>query len=105
MGYGAAEVTGLGFVCFVINTVLLSANRVDFGLFFIHIQNSSSFFSHTPGDEEGGEESSETRGEAQGQEGINPGISFLDASISNLMNPPCVRKSFTSVPKRPVNYR
>ena len=32
---GAAEATGLGFVCFVvINTCVLSANRVDFGFFF-----------------------------------------------------------------------
>ena len=34
MGSGAAEATGLGFVCFVvINFRVLSANRVDFGLF------------------------------------------------------------------------
>ena len=34
MGCGAAEATGLGFVCFVvINPPVLSANRVDFGLF------------------------------------------------------------------------
>ena len=34
MGCGAAEATGLGFVCFVvINPCVLSANRVDFGLF------------------------------------------------------------------------
>ena len=35
MGCGAAEETGLGFVCFVvINSCVLLANRVDFGLFF-----------------------------------------------------------------------
>ena len=34
MGYGAAEVTGLGFVCFVvINPRVLSSNKVDFDLF------------------------------------------------------------------------
>ena len=34
MGCGTAEATGLGFVCFVvINACVLSANRVDFGLF------------------------------------------------------------------------
>ena len=34
MGCGAAEATGLCFVCFVvINPRVLSANRVDFGLF------------------------------------------------------------------------
>ena len=38
-GFGAAEATGLGFVCFfvVINPCVLSANRVDFGLFFCFI--------------------------------------------------------------------
>ena len=36
MGFGAAEAIGLGFVCFVvINPCVLSANRVDFGLFFV----------------------------------------------------------------------
>ena len=36
MGCGAAEAIGLGFVCFVvINPRVLSANRVDFGLFFV----------------------------------------------------------------------
>ena len=34
---GAAEATGLGFVCFVINPCVLSANRVNFGLFFCFI--------------------------------------------------------------------
>ena len=40
MGCGAAEATGLGFVCFVVlNLRVLSANRVDFGLFcFINLQ-------------------------------------------------------------------
>ena len=34
MGYGAAEATGLGFVCFiVVNPCVLSANRVGLGLF------------------------------------------------------------------------
>ena len=34
MGWGAAEATGLGFVCFVIiNQCVLSANRVDFRFF------------------------------------------------------------------------
>ena len=37
MGSGAAEATGLGFVCFVvINHRVLLANRVDFGLFLFH---------------------------------------------------------------------
>ena len=42
MGCGAAEATGLGFVCFVvINLHVLSANRIDFGLFFfIYFPNS-----------------------------------------------------------------
>ena len=36
MGFGAAEATGLGFVCFVvINPRVLLSNRVDFGLFFV----------------------------------------------------------------------
>ena len=40
MGFEAAEATGLGFVCFVvINTSVLSANGVDFGLFFCFISN------------------------------------------------------------------
>ena len=35
MGCGAAEATGLFFVCFVVfNARMLSANRVDFELFF-----------------------------------------------------------------------
>ena len=35
MGCGAAEATGLGFVCFVvISPRVLSANRVDLGFFF-----------------------------------------------------------------------
>ena len=40
MGCSAAEATGLGFVCFaVLNPCVLSANRVDFGLFcFISFQ-------------------------------------------------------------------
>ena len=33
MGCGAVEATGLDFVCFVVPRVLLSANRVDFGLY------------------------------------------------------------------------
>ena len=34
MGFGAVEATGLGFVCFVVvNPRVLSANRIDFGLF------------------------------------------------------------------------
>ena len=34
MGCGAAEATGLGFVCFVvISPCVLSANRVDLGFF------------------------------------------------------------------------
>ena len=38
MGCGAAEATGLGFVCFVVlNPRVLSANRVDFGLCLFHI--------------------------------------------------------------------
>ena len=43
MGCGAAEATGLGFVCFVvINPRVLSANRVDFGLScFINFSISS----------------------------------------------------------------
>mgnify|MGYP003571746643 CR=1 FL=1 len=37
MGCGAAEATGLGFVCFVvINPCVLSANRVDLGFFLFH---------------------------------------------------------------------
>ena len=37
MGCGAAEATGLGFVCFVIiNSRMLSANRDYFGLFLFH---------------------------------------------------------------------
>ena len=37
MGCGAAEATGLGFVCFVvINPRVLSTDRVDFGLFFVN---------------------------------------------------------------------
>ena len=37
MGCGAAEATGLGFVCFVvINPWVLSANRVDLGFFLFH---------------------------------------------------------------------
>ena len=36
MGCGAAEATGLGFICFVvINPRVLSANIVDFGPFFL----------------------------------------------------------------------
>ena len=35
MGCGTAEATGLGFVCFAINPCVLSANRVDFGGFFV----------------------------------------------------------------------
>ena len=36
IGCGAAEATGLGFVCFVVfNPRVLSAKRVDFGLFFV----------------------------------------------------------------------
>mgnify|MGYP003571761694 CR=1 FL=1 len=36
MGYGAAEATGLGFVCFVaINPCVLLANRVDLGFFVL----------------------------------------------------------------------
>ena len=39
MECGAAEATGLGFVCFVvINPRMLSANRVDFGHFVEIIQ-------------------------------------------------------------------
>ena len=37
MGCGAAEVTGLGFVCFVvISLCVLSANRVDLIFFLFH---------------------------------------------------------------------
>ena len=37
LGSGAAEATGLGFVCFVVlNPRVLSANRVDLGLFLFH---------------------------------------------------------------------
>ena len=37
MGCSATEATGLGFVCFVvINPLVLSANRVDFGLVLFH---------------------------------------------------------------------
>ena len=44
MGCGATEATGLGFVCFVvINPHVLTANRVDFGLFLFH-----KFFNFTP---------------------------------------------------------
>ena len=44
MGCGAAEATGLGFVCFiVINPCVLSTNIVDFGLFLFH--NFSNFTS------------------------------------------------------------
>ena len=35
MGCGAVEATGLGFFFFVINARVLSANRVDFGLFYV----------------------------------------------------------------------
>ena len=46
IGCGAAEATGMGFVCFVaINPCVLSANRVDLGLFyFINFQ----FYSPPP---------------------------------------------------------
>ena len=38
MGCGATEATGLSFVCFVVtNPCVLSAKRVDFGLFFCFI--------------------------------------------------------------------
>ena len=37
MGCGAAEATGLGFVCFaVINPRVLSTHRVDLGFFLFH---------------------------------------------------------------------
>ena len=37
MGCGAAQSTGLGFVCFVvINPRVLSVNGVDFGIFLFH---------------------------------------------------------------------
>ena len=44
MRCGAAEATGLGFVCFVfINPCVLSANRVDNGLFlYLKIHNPPS---------------------------------------------------------------
>ena len=42
---GAAEATGLGFVCFVvINSCVLSANRVDLGFFFYLILLIAYFF-------------------------------------------------------------
>ena len=45
MRCSAVEVTSLGFVCFVvINPCVLSANRVDFGLFFV----SSVFQFYSP---------------------------------------------------------
>ena len=34
VGCGAAEATGLGFFCFVLSTLVLSAKWVDFGFFF-----------------------------------------------------------------------
>ena len=34
MGRGAAEVTGLSFICFVVIVCCLSANKIYFGLFF-----------------------------------------------------------------------
>ena len=38
MGCGAAEATGLGFVCFVVlNPCVFSANRVDLGFFVLNI--------------------------------------------------------------------
>ena len=44
-GCGAAEVTGLGFVCFVIiNTRVLLANRADlgfFGSYIIHFMSAN----------------------------------------------------------------
>ena len=44
MGCGAAEVTGLGFVCFVVMTpCVLSASRIDYGLFRFH-----NIFNFTP---------------------------------------------------------
>ena len=40
MGYGSAEATGLGFVCFVIiNPCALSANRVDLAFLFHKFSN------------------------------------------------------------------
>ena len=51
MGCGAAEATGLGFVCFaIVNPRVLSANRVDLGLFFRFFQILPPPPSPGPGD-------------------------------------------------------
>ena len=48
MGCGAAEATCLGFVCIVVNPLVLSGNIVGFGLFFFDCPISPAVPWNTP---------------------------------------------------------